>query len=169
MTTTNRISPLVLADNAALDTARMTLVDQLVHWASLRIEERVFLPGMRMPSIRALAEDKRVSRFSVVEAYERLVAQGYLEARRGSGFYVRERPVITLEAALERVARLLGVAREWLDLSTFLPDFAPDADPRLRRSAVASSFAAALELAKQGRAEIAQDETFGPIRLKAAS
>ena len=46
---------------------------------------------MRMPSIRKLAQDKGVSRFTVVEAYERLVAQGYLESRRGSGFYVRER------------------------------------------------------------------------------
>lgn len=69
----------------------LTLVEQLVRWACRRIEERVFRPGMRMPSIRKLAQDKRVSRFTVVEAYERLVAQGYLESRRGSGFYVRER------------------------------------------------------------------------------
>src|ERR1700761_1769566 len=69
----------------------LTLVEQLVRWACRRIEERVFRPGMRMPSIRKLAQEKRVSRFTVVEAYERLVAQGYLESRRGSGFYVRER------------------------------------------------------------------------------
>jgi DNA-binding transcriptional MocR family regulator len=69
----------------------LTLVDQLVQWARRRIEERVFRPGMRMPSIRKLALDKGVSRFTVVEAYERLVAQGYLDSRRGSGFYVRER------------------------------------------------------------------------------
>src|SRR5579872_23108 len=73
------------------DTATLTLVDQLVQWARRRIDERVFRPGMRMPSIRKLALDKRVSRFTVVEAYERLVAQGYLDSRRGSGFYVRER------------------------------------------------------------------------------
>ncbi|WP_260853937.1 PLP-dependent aminotransferase family protein [Paraburkholderia sp. BCC1886] len=73
------------------DTASLTLVEQLVQWARRRIEERVFRPGMRMPSIRKLALDKGVSRFTVVEAYERLVAQGYLESRRGSGFYVRER------------------------------------------------------------------------------
>ncbi|GLU35342.1 PLP-dependent aminotransferase family protein [Trinickia caryophylli] len=69
----------------------LTLVEQLVQWARRRIDERVFRPGMRMPSIRKLAQDKSVSRFTVVEAYERLVAQGYLESRRGSGFYVRER------------------------------------------------------------------------------
>lgn len=73
------------------DTATLTLVDQLVQWARRRIDERVFRPGMRMPSIRKLAVDKSVSRFTVVEAYERLVAQGYLDSRRGSGFYVRER------------------------------------------------------------------------------
>ncbi|WP_330727859.1 PLP-dependent aminotransferase family protein [Burkholderia multivorans] len=75
------------------DTATLTLVDQLVQWARRRIDERVFRPGMRMPSIRKLALDKSVSRFTVVEAYERLVAQGYLDSRRGSGFYVRERTV----------------------------------------------------------------------------
>src|ERR1700744_3850712 len=73
------------------DASSLTLVDQLVQWARRRIEERVFRAGMRMPSIRKLALDKGVSRFTVVEAYERLVAQGYLDSRRGSGFYVRER------------------------------------------------------------------------------
>jgi DNA-binding transcriptional MocR family regulator len=74
------------------DAAALTLVNQLVQWGRRRIDERVFRPGMRMPSIRKLALDKGVSRFTVVEAYERLVAQGYLDSRRGSGFYVRERP-----------------------------------------------------------------------------
>ena len=73
------------------DAAQLTLVDQLVQWGRRRIDERVFRPGMRMPSIRKLALDKGVSRFTVVEAYERLVAHGYLDSRRGSGFYVRER------------------------------------------------------------------------------
>jgi DNA-binding transcriptional MocR family regulator len=73
------------------DAPQLTLVDQLVQWGRRRINERVFRPGMRMPSIRKLALDKGVSRFTVVEAYERLVAQGYLDSRRGSGFYVRER------------------------------------------------------------------------------
>ena len=76
---------------APVDSTQLTLVDQLVLWGRRRIDERVFRPGMRMPSIRKLALDKGVSRFTVVEAYERLVAQGYLDSRRGSGFYVRER------------------------------------------------------------------------------
>ena len=73
------------------DAPQLTLVDQLVQWGRRRIDERVFRPGMRMPSIRKLALDKGVSRFTVVEAYERLLAHGYLDSRRGSGFYVRDR------------------------------------------------------------------------------
>ena len=45
-----------------------------------------------MPSIRSFAQDHRVSRFTVVQAYDRLVAMGYLHSRQGSGFYVLSRP-----------------------------------------------------------------------------
>ncbi|QGZ54160.1 aminotransferase-like domain-containing protein [Paraburkholderia acidiphila] len=90
------------------DAATLTLVDQLVQWGRRRIEERVFRPGMRMPSIRKLALDKGVSRFTVVEAYERLVAQGYLDSRRGSGFYVRER--LALVAGGERTPVTAGAS-----------------------------------------------------------
>lgn len=70
---------------------QLTLVEQLVMWARRRIDERVFRPGLRMPSIRRLASEKGVSPATVVDAYERLVNYGYLEARRGSGFYVLDR------------------------------------------------------------------------------
>lgn len=68
-----------------------TRVDACVRWAISRIEGQVFRPGMKLPSVRALARQRGVSPFTVVEAYERLVAQGYAEARRGSGFYVLPR------------------------------------------------------------------------------
>jgi segregation and condensation protein A len=105
----------------------------------------------------------------IVGLYDVIQGYGTIKARNAPVVHiVRERPVITLEAALERVARLLGVARDWVDLRAFLPRVEPGADPRLTRSALASSFAAALELAKQGRAELAQDDVFGPLRLRAA-
>src|SRR5690348_16663297 len=65
-----------------------TLVEDCVQWVKNRIHGQVFRPGMRLPSIRALAREKGVSPFTVVEAYDRLVASGYLDARKGSGFYV---------------------------------------------------------------------------------
>lgn len=66
-----------------------TLVDQIVAWHAARIDQRVLRPGMRLASIRRFADTHRVSRFTVVEAYDRLVAHGYVESRRGSGFFVR--------------------------------------------------------------------------------
>ncbi len=77
---------------------------------------------------------------------------------------VRERMVMTLDSALSRVSSMLGVSLDWMDLRDFLP---AQAEPQLRRSALASSFVAALELARLGKAELAQEETFGPLRLKA--
>jgi DNA-binding transcriptional MocR family regulator len=72
--------------------APLPLVEQITGFVRTRIDERHLRAGTRMPSIRRFAEDNGVSRFTVVEAYDRLVAQGYLESRRGSGFYVRQRP-----------------------------------------------------------------------------
>jgi DNA-binding transcriptional MocR family regulator len=47
--------------------------------------------GTKLPSVRALAARTGVSAPTVVEAYNRLVATGDIEARRGSGFYVARR------------------------------------------------------------------------------
>lgn len=81
---------------------------------------------------------------------------------------VRERMVMTLDSAIARVSAMLGVSIDWMDLTDFLPPSHDAwANPQLRRSALASSFVAALELARTGKAQIAQDETFGPLRLKA--
>jgi segregation and condensation protein A len=76
---------------------------------------------------------------------------------------VRERMVMTLDAAIDRVSAMLGVTLDWMELEDFLPEYA---DPRLRRSALASSFAASLELARLGRAELRQEETFGPMHIR---
>ncbi|MBI3148800.1 MAG: PLP-dependent aminotransferase family protein [Betaproteobacteria bacterium] len=75
------------------------LVDQIV--AALRgaIETRGLRPETRLPSIRQFATRQGVSRFTVVEAYDRLVAQGYLHSRRGSGFYVAARSAPAAGAA----------------------------------------------------------------------
>ncbi|MBV8624566.1 MAG: PLP-dependent aminotransferase family protein [Herbaspirillum sp.] len=68
-----------------------SLVEQIVRGIRARIDDKLLRSGVRMPSIRQFADANQISRFTVVEAYDRLVAQGYLESRRGSGFYVKER------------------------------------------------------------------------------
>src|SRR5215470_6326708 len=84
-----------------------SLTMQIVAAITLEVEEKRWRPGARVPSIRAFAQAHGVSTFTVVEAYDRLVAQGVLVARRGSGFYVSDRrpgaPQKTAEKLDEKV------------------------------------------------------------------
>lgn len=63
------------------------LTDQIVEALRERIDRGVLRPGTKLPSIRAFAAENDISRFTVVEAYDRLVAMGYLQSRRGAGFF----------------------------------------------------------------------------------
>jgi len=116
--------------------------------------------------LRGAPEGLRIDRKNMwqCEWFDLVSAYGQVKARTEPVVHlVRERPVMTLDSALERVSAMLGVRLDWMELRDFLP---PHADPRLRRSALASSFVAALELARLGKAEIRQDETFGPLHLR---
>jgi segregation and condensation protein A len=73
----------------------------------------------------------------------------------------------SVEDAIERLEARLGRMPDWEVLVSFLPENLRD--PVVVRSATASTFAATLELAKQGRLLLRQLETFGPIYLKAAA
>jgi DNA-binding transcriptional MocR family regulator len=68
------------------------LADQIVTGIKRQIEDRHLRVGTKLPSIRNFAETYNVSRFTVVEAYDRLVAMGYLQSRRGAGFYIAAGP-----------------------------------------------------------------------------
>lgn len=74
--------------------------------------------------------------------------------------------VYPLETALERLRGIIGTTSDWTDLAGFLPPGWRKAGNR-RRSALASTFAASLELAKQGQLELRQSGTFGPLRVRA--
>lgn len=71
-----------------------SLPDQIVRSIAARIDDRQLRAGARMPSIRSFAASHGVSPFTVVTGYDKLVAQGYLESRRGAGFFVRERSAL---------------------------------------------------------------------------
>ena len=67
----------------------VTRVDTLVQAIARTIDSGACPPGSRLPSIRQQARQSGVSPFTVVEAYERLVALGLVLSRRGSGFFVQ--------------------------------------------------------------------------------
>ena len=101
------------------------------------------------------------------EIYDLIAAYGQINARNRPVFHVvHERAVMTLDAALERVSRLLGVQLDWATIESFLPDAA---DGALRKSALASSFVAALELARMGKAQLRQQSPFAPLYIKASA
>lgn len=68
----------------------MNKVDRIVDTLASDIASGALPPGRRLPSIRRAAEDLEVSKNTVVEAYDRLAAQGLVRAVHGSGFYVAE-------------------------------------------------------------------------------
>ncbi|MEE9434812.1 MAG: ScpA family protein [Sphingorhabdus sp.] len=96
--------------------------------------------------------------------FDLITAYGQVKARTQPALHVvKKRQVMTLEEALERVSAMVGQTIEWTDIRAFLP---VDANLSLRRSALASSFLAALELAKQGAIELQQDDSFAPLMIR---
>jgi segregation and condensation protein A len=119
--------------------------------------------------LRGRPEGLRVLRKATYEAeiYDLIAAYGRISARtRPVMHVVAVRDVMTLEEAIERVSALIGARIEWSTIETFLPD---GASGTYRKSALASSFVAALELARQGRVELRQKSAFAPLYLKASA
>ncbi|MFO0121880.1 MAG: GntR family transcriptional regulator, partial [Inhella sp.] len=67
-----------------------TLAQRLAQDWAWRIEHGLLLPGARLPSVREGAKQQGVSPSTLVAAYDRLQAQGLVEARHKRGFFVRE-------------------------------------------------------------------------------
>ena len=100
-------------------------------------------------------------------AFDLFAAYGRVRARTQPAMHVvHDRAVMTLEDAIARVSLLIGDALDWTTLEAFLP---LTTDPAYRRSALASSFVAALELARQGRLDLDQDEAFADLRIRKAA
>lgn len=78
--------------------AQRSLVDQLADHIAGQIRNHGLRPGMRLPSVRAMAAEAGVSRFTVVQAYDQLVALGLIQSRKGSGFYVAAQPAFEAPA-----------------------------------------------------------------------
>ncbi|MGI3167713.1 segregation and condensation protein A [Pseudooceanicola sp. C21-150M6] len=140
------------------------------------------LAAMREMAARLMARDQlgrdffargaaqHVERLRTVEYSANLLdlMQAYARIRTRDEFrpYVMDRDnVFTMEQALDRMRPMIGFAGQWTDILSYMPQ-GWDNDPGRRRSATAATFAAALELVKEGHAEIRQTGTFEPIHLR---
>ncbi len=115
---------------------------------------------------RGEPETFTVTRISVADANLHDLMRAYGDMRRRAiPNHMEIEPVelYTVEKALERIHRMLGSSKSWTNLWDFLPDDIKD--PLVRRSALAATFTASLELAREGKARIRQDGLFSPLYI----
>ena len=101
----------------------------------------------------------------VATVYDLLMAYvGQVDRSVVTSITLRPPAILSVEEAMRRLSLFLGQMPDWASLEAFLP-----AELKVgmeMRSALASTFSASLELAKQGRLSLRQGQTFGPIYIK---
>lgn len=137
-----------------------------------RVSEQLFARdrvGLSM-FMRGMPEGVQVIRKSIFAAtlYELLKAYSEFRMSRGSDealtMRLARRQLMSVEEALTRLRAMIGAIPDWATLQAFLPHDIDD--PFSVRSALASTFNASLEMAKQGLIELRQVQTFGPIYIR---
>jgi len=140
------------------------------------------LQAMRDVAARLMARDQKGRDFFARGLPEEMTArrritytatlldlmQAYARIRTKDEFrpFVMDRDAImSMEQALERMRGLIGYAGDWSDLTSWLPE-GWELDPARRRSATAATFAASLQLVKEGALELRQGESFAPIQIR---
>lgn len=127
-----------------------------------RLDRDVFARGM--PEATTI---RRESTYSA-SLYDLLTAYASQRQRNAvTNVRIAKRGVWSLKEARDILTRLIGDFDDWTALDRFLIDHA--VTPQERRTAMASSFAAALELVREGTLQIRQDEAFAPLYLKGKS
>ncbi len=140
------------------------------------------LQAMREQAAKLMARDQKGRDFFVRglgENVERVrktrytatlldLMQGYARIRTKDEFrpFVLDREaVFTMEQALDRMRGMIGFTGDWVEIAAFLPE-GWHRDKVRRRSSTAATFAASLELVKEGLADIRQSELFAPIQIR---
>jgi segregation and condensation protein A len=153
--------------------------DELAAHLAFQLER---LQAMRDVAARLMARD-RMGRDFFARGFPERVAQvrrvaytatmldlmqGYARIRTRDEFrpFVLDRDrVFTMEQALDRLRKMIGFAGQWTELQSYLPEGWVE-DPVKWRSATAATFAASLELVKEGKAQLKQSGSFEPIQLR---
>ncbi|MGB0660335.1 MAG: segregation and condensation protein A [Mangrovicoccus sp.] len=125
-----------------------------------RLGRDVFARGAAEPVTTDRKVEFQSSLLDLLQAYARIRTRDNFRP-----FVMDREAVMTMEEALERMRDLIGYNGGWEPLAEYLPpEWQIDA-PR-RRASLAATFAASLEMAKQGQIEIRQAQTFAPIELR---
>ncbi|MFT4013793.1 MAG: ScpA family protein [Paracoccus sp. (in: a-proteobacteria)] len=125
-----------------------------------RLGHQRFARGAPETVLRARRVSWQAGLIDLMRAYARLRTRDEFRP-----FAFDRRDIFTMEQALDRLRGLLGYVGGWTDLAEFLPE-GWGADQGRRRSATAATFAASLELARQGKLELQQSGTFAPLSIR---
>ena len=116
---------------------------------------------------RGLPEPIRVIRKSTYEANVYDLLKAYSQQRQRTAirtWQIRQRTVWSLKEARAELERLLGIDCDWAPLDQLLAEFL--VEPELRKTALASSFTATLEMTREGALEIRQAKSFAPLLIR---
>jgi segregation and condensation protein A len=116
---------------------------------------------------RGLPEPIRIIRKSTYEANVYDLLKAYSQQRQRTAirtWHIRPRAVWSLKEARGELERLLGIACDWAPLDQLLAEFL--VEPELRKTALASSFTATLEMTREGALEIRQEKSFATLMIR---
>jgi len=116
---------------------------------------------------RGTPEPIRITRKSTYEANVYDLLKAYSQQRQRTAirtWQIRQRTVWSLKEARAELERLLGIACDWAPLDQLLAEFL--VEPELRKTALASSFTATLEMTREGALEIRQAKSFAPLLIR---
>lgn len=116
---------------------------------------------------RGLPEPLRITKTSVYDANVYDLLKAYSQQRQRTAvqsLHMKPRTVWSLKEARGELERLLGMTLDWAPLDRLLAEFL--VEPELRKTALASSFTATLEMTREGRLEIRQAKSFAPLLIR---
>jgi segregation and condensation protein A len=116
---------------------------------------------------RGTPEPIRIIRKSIYEANVYDLLKAYSQQRQRTAirtWQIRQRTVWSLKEARAELERLLGIDCDWAPLDQLLAEFL--VEPELRKTALASSFTATLEMTREGALEIRQAKSFAPLLIR---
>jgi len=116
---------------------------------------------------RGTPEPIRITRKSIYEANVYDLLKAYSQQRQRTAirtWQIRQRTVWSLKEARAELERQLGIDCDWAPLDQLLAEFL--VEPELRKTALASSFTATLEMTREGALEIRQAKSFAPLLIR---
>jgi segregation and condensation protein A len=116
---------------------------------------------------RGMPEPTSLTRHSTYEANVYDLLKAYSQQRQRTAthtLHVRPRTVWSIKEARDELERLLGMTLDWAPIEELLVEFL--VEPELRRTALASSFSASLEMTREGMVELSQSKPFAQLLIR---